>query len=142
VRLLGTIKLSLGEARSRAGGAQGRLQALLDTALTPSLEGGDPRVKGVRDALVRPARPAFGLIRLEQHLGGLETAHIRLAPGQQTVKLLALRRGERHTILRHTILRHTILRHTILLGQGWPPTGSSPHHQHNAKPLASALIQH
>ena len=132
MRLLSAVELAVVDARSRAGGAQGRLQALLDTALTPSLEGGDPRVKGVRDALVRPARPAFGLIRLEQHLGGLETAHIRLAPGQQTVKLLALRRGERHTILHHM----------ILLGQGWPPTGSSPHHQHNAKPLASALIQH
>jgi hypothetical protein len=104
VRLLGTIKLSLVEARSRAVGSQGRLQALLDKALTQSLDGGDTRVKGVRDALVRPARPAFGLIRLEQHLGVLETAHIRLAPGQQTVKLLALRSGERHT---------------ILLGHGW-----------------------
>jgi hypothetical protein len=127
VRLLCTIKLSLVEARSRAVGSQGRLQALLDKALTQSLDGGDTRVKGVRDALVRPARPAFGLIRLEQHLGVLETAHIRLAPGQQTLKLLALLSGERHT---------------ILLGHGWPPTGSSPHHQQNAKLLASALIQH
>ena len=126
MRLLRTIKLSLVEARSRAVGAQGRRQALLDKALTQSLDGGDTRVKGVRDARVRPAGPAFGLIRLEQHLGVLETAHIRIAPGQQTVKLLALLSRERHT---------------ILLGHGWPPTGSSPHHQQNAKPLASALIQ-
>src|SRR5215212_8857899 len=85
VRLLRTIKLSLVEARSRAVGSQGRLQALLDKALTQSLDGGDTRVKGVRDALVRPARPAFGLIRL--------------APGEQTLKLLALLSGERHAVL-------------------------------------------
>jgi hypothetical protein len=127
VRLLRTIKLSLVEARSRAVGSQGRLQSLLDKALAQSLDGGDTRVKGVRDARVRPARPAFGLIRLEQHLGVLETTHIRFAPGQQTVKLLALLSGERHA---------------VLLGHGWPPAGSSPHYQQNAKPLASALIQH
>ena len=127
VRLLRAVELALVEARSRAVGSQGRLQALLDKALTQSLDGGDTRVKGVRDVRVRPAGPAFGLIRLEQHLGVLETTHIRLAPGQQTVKLLALLSGERHA---------------VLLGHGWPPTGSSPHHQQNAKPLASALIQH
>src|SRR4051794_17791225 len=127
VRLLRAVELALVEARSRAVGSQGRLQALLDKALTQALDGGDTRVKGVRDARVRPAGPAFGLIRLEQHLGVLETAHIRLAPGQQTVKLLTLLSGERHA---------------ILLGHGWPPTGSSPHHQQNAKPLASDLIQH
>src|SRR3954465_2334830 len=57
VGLLRTIKLSLVEARSRAVGAQGRLQALLDKALTQSLDGGDTRVNGVRDARVRPAGP-------------------------------------------------------------------------------------
>ena len=127
MRLLGAVELALVEARSRAVGSQGRLQALLDKALTQSLDGGDTRVKGVRDALVRPAWSAFALVGLEQDLSMLETAYIRLAPGQQAVKLLALLSGERHA---------------VLLGQGWPPAGSSPHHQQNAKPLASALIQH
>jgi hypothetical protein len=45
VRLLGTIKLSLVEARSRAVGSQGRLQALLDKALAQSLDGGDTRTE-------------------------------------------------------------------------------------------------
>jgi hypothetical protein len=112
VGFLRAIELALIGARSRAVGSQRRLQALFDKALTQSLDGGDTRVKGVRDARVRPARPAVGLIRLEQDLGVLETAHIRLAPGQQTVKLLALLSGERHA---------------VLLGHGWPPAGSSPH---------------
>jgi hypothetical protein len=69
-------------------------------------------MEGFGDALVRPARTVFDLIRHEQDLGVLETAHIRLAPGQQALKLRALLARERHP---------------VLLEHGWPPVGSNPH---------------
>jgi hypothetical protein len=81
VGLLRAIQFALIDARSRAVGSQGRLQALLDKALAHPLDGGDTCAEGLRDALVRPARPAFSLVCLEQDLGVLETAHISLAPG-------------------------------------------------------------
>ena len=55
MRLLRAVELALVEARSRAGGSQGRLQALLDKALAQALNGGDTCAEGLRDALVRPA---------------------------------------------------------------------------------------
>jgi hypothetical protein len=127
VGFLGAIQLALIGARPRAVGSQRRLQALLDEALAQPLDGGNACMEGFGDALVRPARSIVGLIRLEQDLSVLETAHVCLAPGQQPLKLLALL---------------TRKRHPILLGQGWPPAGSDPHQQQNAKPLASALIDH
>ena len=81
MRFLRTVEFALIEACSRAVGSQGRLQALLDKALAHPLDGGDTCVKGLRDALIRPAWPTFGLVCLEQDLGVLETAHISLAPG-------------------------------------------------------------
>jgi hypothetical protein len=108
---LRTIKFALIGARPRTVGSQRRLHPLLDKALAQPLDRGNARVKGVRNARVRPARPAFGLVRLEQDLGVLETAHIRLAPGQQALKLLALLGRKRDP---------------VLLGHGWPPAGSDP----------------
>src|SRR5215207_2884227 len=111
---LGPIQLALIGVCPRAVGSQRRLQALLDKALAQPLDGGDACMEGLGDPLVRPARTTVGLIRLEQDLGVLETAHVCLAPRQQPLKLLALLTRERYP---------------ILLGHGWPPEGSDPHHQ-------------
>jgi hypothetical protein len=81
VRLLCAIQFALIDARSRVVGSQSRLQALLDKALAQALDGGDTCAEGLRDALVRPAWPTFGLVCFEQDLGVLETAHISFAPG-------------------------------------------------------------
>jgi hypothetical protein len=99
VSFLRTIKFAFIDAPAGAVGSQRCLQSLLDKALAQPLDGGDTRVEGLSDALVRPARPAFGLVGLEQDLGVLETAHIRLAAGQQARKLLALGRSERYSVL-------------------------------------------
>ena len=124
--LLRAVEFALVDARSRVVGSQGRLQALLDKALAHPLDGGDTCVEGLRDALIRPARPAFGLVCLEQDLSVLDLANIGLAACEQPLKLVAFVSRERHP---------------VLLGHGWSPAGCSPHHQ-NAQPLASALIKH
>ena len=99
VSLLRAVALPVVEALAAAVGAEGCRQALLDKAPPQALDGRDPGIESLRDALVAPGTSAFGGIGLEQDLGMLELAYVRLAAGQQLPKVLALSRGQRHTVL-------------------------------------------
>jgi hypothetical protein len=109
VRLLGTIKLSLVDPLAAAVGAQRGGEPLLDKALAHAFHGRRPGLNGFGDARVAPGWAVVGLIGLEQDLGVLDLANIRLAAGQQPFKLLALGRRKRHP---------------VLLGHGRPPRRS------------------
>ena len=97
--LLRAIELTFIDALATPVGAECRSEALLDKAPAHALDGRDPSVERLGNALVRPARSALGLIGLEQDLGVLDLANIGFAPRQQPLKLLAFVSRERHAIL-------------------------------------------
>lgn len=82
-------------------GAQRRHQALLDKAPPQALHGGKTNLQRLGNALVRPARPRLGLVRLEQDLRVPQPAHIRLAARQKLPEFLPLLTRQRHPIALH-----------------------------------------
>jgi len=106
VGFLGTIKLTLIEARPRAVGSQRRLESFLDKALPNALHGGAAHPHGLGDALIRPPRFAVSLVGLEQDLSAFDLANIGLAAREQPLKLVAFL---------------TRKRHSVFLGHGRPP---------------------
>src|SRR5919199_6909368 len=98
VRLLGTVELVLIDAFSTPVGAQGGGEPLLDKAPAHALDGRDPDLERLGNALIRPARSAFGLIGFKQDLSVLDLANIGLAPREQPPQFIALVSRERHPI--------------------------------------------
>jgi hypothetical protein len=101
VGLLLAVQLPAVGPPAAAVRAERRRQALLDEPPAQTLHGGEADVEGLDDPLVRPARPSLGLVRLEQDLGVLELAHVRLAAREQPPQPLALLAGQRHPVPLH-----------------------------------------
>jgi hypothetical protein len=99
MRLLGTIELARIDAFSTPVGAQGGGEPLFDKAPAHALDRDDPSLERLGNALVRPARSAFGLIGLEQDLSVLDLANIGLATREQPLQLVAFVSRERHPML-------------------------------------------
>ena len=96
-----TIELALIEALADPVRAERGVQALLDEALPQALHGSDADVQRHDDPLIRPGRATLGLVSLEQDLRMLQLADVGLATGEQPFQLVALGRGQRHSVLLH-----------------------------------------
>ena len=101
MRFLLAVELGGVDPLATTIGAQRRRQALLDKAPPQPLHGGKAYLQRLGDALVRPARPRLGLVRLEQDLRVPEPAHIGLAARQQPPEFLPLLSRQRHPIALH-----------------------------------------
>jgi hypothetical protein len=101
LRLLLPVELGRIDALAAAIRAQRRRQTLLDKPPPQALDGGKTNLQRLGNALVRPARPRRGLVRLEQDLRVPEPAHIGLAPRQQPPEFLPLLTRQRHPIALH-----------------------------------------
>ena len=96
MRSLRAVQLALVNPPTRAVGAQGRGEAVLDEALPHALHGCHPGAHRLGNPGVAPARPAaspvsrLALVGAQQHLRVLELAHVRLAARQNRRKRVAL----------------------------------------------------
>ena len=101
MRLLLPVELGGVDPLAAAIRAQRRRQAFLDKPPPQALHGGKTNLQRLGNALVRPARPRRGLVRLEQNLRVPEPTDIGLAPRQQPPKLLTLLSPQGHPIALH-----------------------------------------
>ena len=118
VGFLCAVELAGVDALAAAIRAERWGQPLLDKALADAFHRRDPGIERLGDTRVWPSGSCFGLIGLEQDLGMFEPAHIGLAARQQTIKLLALRRRERHP---------------VFLVHGWSPASARLIRNRNAQ---------
>jgi hypothetical protein len=98
VRLLGAVELALVDAFSTPVRAQGGGEPLFDKAPAHALDGRDPNLERLGNALIRPARSAIGLIGFKQDLRVLDLANIGLAAREQPLQFIAFVSREGHPI--------------------------------------------